>query len=588
MFSLKRMLERSKKRLTVAFALIVALAAFIPLMLASIGNQIIARVGMGKTLREVHAELRGDFFDLSRGLLNDQAAIISSRLSSVVANLSLLKPHARAFFEQAESYAPLNAYPILPELDAATGQWLTPKLSGFSLRLPSGKTLDTAMRHKALAAELSLESLVALKNLSGMIARDYVSSADGPELVYPWEDFVQAVKKGRIRPDVSFATGLELAKQALSSQKTIFSLPYDDPFGSGRSMVSIIMPVLGGELEPLGVLGADLDTHSLLLKGELSLSGVPLKLLLISKDNKLLDASQPLNSKEHEALKALLRNPSAFSGSNVVTLQGVSFLSSMTSYDFGTLAVLVHEEHLESRTSHFKHIFGHQKILLDRFFLGILAFMALIVGVVTYAIKQRTERLLDRFLGAIERLSEGDLNARIPYKGFEELERIAQTLNSMAEALQEERGTLQEKNQELNLALERIESQQEAIFGLSVPIIPILEHTLLCPLVGILDSARLHQLSERLLTMIQEQKAKHAILDLTGCPYLDTQTAKALTQTLKAVRLLGAKGYVVGLRPEVVKTIVSLGVGFEAAETSMSLEMLLVRLAERLRSPGPK
>jgi len=114
-----------------------------------------------------------------------------------------------------------------------------------------------------------------------------------------------------------------------------------------------------------------------------------------------------------------------------------------------------------------------------------------------------------------------------------------------------------------------------------VPILPILEHTLLCPLVGILDSARLHQLSERLLAMIQAQKAKRAILDLTGCPYIDTQTAKALTETLRAVGLLGAKGYVVGMRPEVVKAIVNLGIGFEGAETSMSLEVLLTRLAER-------
>jgi hypothetical protein len=35
------------------------------------------------------------------------------------------------------------------------------------------------------------------------------------------------------------------------------------------------------------------------------------------------------------------------------------------------------------------------------------------------------------------------------------------------------------------------------------------------------------------------------------------------------------------MRPEVVKAIVNLGIGFEGAETSMSLEVLLTRLAER-------
>ena len=581
MFRLKRLLVSSKKRLTVAFALVVALAAFLPLVLASIGNQVISRLGMGKTLREVRAEVREDFFELAGRFLDDQATIISGRFSSVLSSLTLIKPHTRAVFEQPESYAPLNPYPILPEFDAQTGQWLTPELSGFSLRLSRGKRLDATMMPKALAAELSLESLMSLKSLSGAVARAYISTVGGLDLIYPWEDFVQAVNRGRINPEFSLATGLEPAKQALRSKKTIFSAPYKDPFGSGRSVVSVLVPIFGEELEPLGVLGADLNIQSLLLKGGMSLRGVPLKLLLLDNDNKLLDSSQPLSSKEHQALQALLKIPSAFSASNVVTLQGVSFCSSGVNYEFGTLAALVQEESLESLISPFKHIFDHQKALLDWFFLGILAAMAFVVGVVTFAIKQRTERTLDRFLGAIERLSEGDLSARIPYKGFDELELIAETLNTMAETLQNERGTLQEKNEELKYALQRIDAQQEAIVGLSVPILPILERTLLCPLVGILDSARLHQLSERLLAMIQAQKAKHAILDLTGCPYIDTQTAKALTETLKAVRLLGAKGYVVGMRPEVVKAIVNLGVGFEGAETSMSLEVLLTRLAGR-------
>jgi len=79
--------------------------------------------------------------------------------------------------------------------------------------------------------------------------------------------------------------------------------------------------------------------------------------------------------------------------------------------------------------------------------------MALIVCVVTYAIKRITERTLDHFLGAIERLSESDLSARITYKGFDELERIAETLNTMAETLQNERGTLQEKTKSSTLRL---------------------------------------------------------------------------------------------------------------------------------------
>lgn len=582
MYRLKRLLVSSKKRLTVAFVLIVALAAFLPLILASIGNQAVARLGMGKSFREVRAEVREDFFELTRRLLKDQATIISDKLVGVVSSLSILRPLATHILEQPERYAPLSPDPILPELDAQTGQWLIPEISGFSLRLPRGKSLDEATKAKILSVELLLENLMAVRQFSVggiLFVRTYLASTEGVELFYPWNDFTQAAQRG-LDPGLALARDWESAREVFQSQKTLYTTPYEDPWGVGR-IVSVLVPVFGSDSAPLGILGADFHTETLLPAGEISLRGVPVKLALLNDDNELLCASKPLSPVELEALHTLYRNPSASKESKPSMFKGQSVCFLKAGSGLGTLAAIVPDEKVEALTSPFKNIFDHQKALLDRFFLGILATMALVVGVVTFAIKQRTERTLDRFLGAIERLSEGDLSARIPYKGFDELERISETLNTMAETLQSERGTLQEKNEELNLALQRIEVQQEAIIGLSVPILPILERTLLCPLVGILDSARLHQLSEQLLTMIQAQKAKHAILDLTGCPYLDTQTAKALTETLKAVRLLGAKGYVVGMRPEVVKAIVNLGVGFEGTETSMSLEVLLVRLAGR-------
>jgi len=82
LYRLKHLFVSPRKRLTVAFALVVALAAFLPLMLASIGNQVISRLGMGKSFREVRAEVREDFFELTRGLLKDQASIIRVSLSA--------------------------------------------------------------------------------------------------------------------------------------------------------------------------------------------------------------------------------------------------------------------------------------------------------------------------------------------------------------------------------------------------------------------------------------------------------------------------------------------------------------------------
>jgi len=149
LYRLKHLLVTSRKKLTVAFALIVALAAFIPLMLASIGNQVISRLGMGKSFREVRAEVREDFFELTRGLLKDQAAIISGKLVGVVSSLSILRPLATHILEQPERYAPLSPDPILPELDAKTGQWLLPEFPGSLLGFQKAKAWMRRQRPKS-------------------------------------------------------------------------------------------------------------------------------------------------------------------------------------------------------------------------------------------------------------------------------------------------------------------------------------------------------------------------------------------------------------------------------------------------------
>ena len=50
-------------------------------------------------------------------------------------------------------------------------------------------------------------------------------------------------------------------------------------------------------------------------------------------------------------------------------------------------------------------------------------------------------------------------------------------------------------------------------------------------------------------------------------PLVDTQVAQVLLQTAAAVRLLGARPLLVGIRPEVAQTIISLGLDFAAIAT---------------------
>jgi rsbT co-antagonist protein RsbR len=126
-----------------------------------------------------------------------------------------------------------------------------------------------------------------------------------------------------------------------------------------------------------------------------------------------------------------------------------------------------------------------------------------------------------------------------------------------------ERATMQEQI---------IKAQQEALRELSSPLIPISDSVVVMPLIGSIDSRRAQDVMEGLLRGIEAQKARTAILDITGVPVVDTQVANALLQAAQAARLLGAKVIITGIRPEVAQTLVGLGVELGSIITQATLQ----------------
>jgi rsbT co-antagonist protein RsbR len=117
-----------------------------------------------------------------------------------------------------------------------------------------------------------------------------------------------------------------------------------------------------------------------------------------------------------------------------------------------------------------------------------------------------------------------------------------------------------------------IRKQASALTELSTPIIPISDEVLVMPLIGTMDSQRATQVLDTLLTGVSERRAETAILDITGVSVVDTQVANALLQAAKAVRLLGAKVVLTGIRPEVARTLVGLGVDLADIVTRSTLQ----------------
>ena len=119
---------------------------------------------------------------------------------------------------------------------------------------------------------------------------------------------------------------------------------------------------------------------------------------------------------------------------------------------------------------------------------------------------------------------------------------------------------------------EKIKRQAQEIMEMAtIPIVQVWEGVVLVPLIGILDSERTQQLMERLLQRIAETASPVALLDITGVPTIDTQTAQHLIETISAVRLLGADVILTGVRPTIAQTLVHLGIDLSHIVTRSSL-----------------
>src|SRR5579871_5544896 len=117
-----------------------------------------------------------------------------------------------------------------------------------------------------------------------------------------------------------------------------------------------------------------------------------------------------------------------------------------------------------------------------------------------------------------------------------------------------------------------IREQQEAIRELSTPVLQVRERLLILPIIGAIDPQRARQLTEQLLRGIRSNRAKVAVLDITGVPYIDSAVANHLVQTVEASRLLGATVIVTGLSPEIAQTLVNIGVDLAKMTTVGDLQ----------------
>ncbi len=118
---------------------------------------------------------------------------------------------------------------------------------------------------------------------------------------------------------------------------------------------------------------------------------------------------------------------------------------------------------------------------------------------------------------------------------------------------------------------ELIDRLRVALDELSTPVLELWRDVLALPVIGLVDTQRSAQMTERLLSEVATRRARYVIVDLTGVEVLDTGTADRFVALARSVRMLGAECVITGIRPSVAQTMVSMGVDLGGIVTLRNL-----------------
>jgi anti-anti-sigma regulatory factor/HAMP domain-containing protein len=221
--------------------------------------------------------------------------------------------------------------------------------------------------------------------------------------------------------------------------------------------------------------------------------------------------------------------------------------------------------------------------------------LALVAGLIALLLGTHLARPLSQLARAAQ---NGDLTALAVapvVQNRTEVGQLATSLQHMAQSLLDSHTAIEAANRGLEATvaertaeLHTVVRQQEDLLAnqaallqqiadMAMPVLPVSPGVVVIPLIGTIDSQRAANLSTRLLEGVQEQRARVALIDITGVPLVDTQVAKALMSAVASARLLGAQTLLVGVRPEIAQTLVGLGVELRGLETTTTLQEGLKR-----------
>ncbi|TMU86944.1 STAS domain-containing protein [Bacillus sp. BHET2] len=114
-----------------------------------------------------------------------------------------------------------------------------------------------------------------------------------------------------------------------------------------------------------------------------------------------------------------------------------------------------------------------------------------------------------------------------------------------------------------------------AMDELSAPVVPINDKIAILPLIGDIDTHRASAVMETALKKSSELQLDYLFIDISGVAIMDTMVSHNIYQIVNALKMMGVKSVLTGIRPEVAHALGNLGITFEELKTSSSLKKAL-------------
>jgi anti-anti-sigma regulatory factor/HAMP domain-containing protein len=209
-------------------------------------------------------------------------------------------------------------------------------------------------------------------------------------------------------------------------------------------------------------------------------------------------------------------------------------------------------------------------------FLILSASVALLIVIASLVVTRSIAEPLGNLAETATQIAAGDLERTVEIEREDEIGALTQAFNSMTMRLRELISNLEQRLATEQEQRQTLEAQQKVIQQLSTPVIPVMEHVIVMPLIGSVDSMRARDITRSLLAGISQHRAKVVILDVTGVPIVDSGVANYLNKTIQAARLKGAHTIVTGISDAVAETIVDLGIDWGGITTLSDLQTGLI------------